>query len=334
MKTQWHVTVLVDEGTISPDDPEFTGAPREPMTEYHVVEALRILGHRVSIVGVYDNLPDMIGKLQEQAPDVVFNLTEQFRGFRTFDKNIVSVLEMLQLPFTGAGSLGLLLCRDKCLCKQLLAVHRIRVPGFLALPLGKKVKIPKSIRFPMVIKPALEDGSDGISNASLVWDEQALRERVEYVHDRWEQHAIAEEYVQGRELYVTLLGNKRLTVFPFREFFHANDIGGPSMATSQVKWNPEYRKKWGIKFGFAEVDSDLAESIARVCKKVYRILHLRDYGRIDLRVTPEGKMAILEANPNPDLAYGEEVAESAERGGVSYEDLIHRILRQAMQRRA
>ncbi|MBN1123381.1 MAG: hypothetical protein JXA82_00140 [Sedimentisphaerales bacterium] len=334
MIKQLHVTVLVDEGTISSEDPEFTGMPEEPMTEYHVVEALRILGHRVSIIGVYDDLQGMIGKLQQQSPDVVFNLTEQFRGFRTFDKNIVSVLEMLQLPFTGAGAMGLLLCRDKCLCKELLAIHRIRVPGFLALPRGKKVRISKSIRFPLVVKPALEDGSDGISNASLVWDEQGLRERVEYVHDRWEQHAIAEEYVQGREFYVTLLGNKRLTVFPFREFFHADDIGGPSMATSQVKWNQEYREKWGIEFGFAEVSPEMAEQIGRVCKKVYRILHLRDYGRIDLRVTPEGRMAILEANPNPDLAYGEEVAESAERAGLSYEDFIHRILRQAVQRGA
>ena len=329
------ITVLVDFSTVPEEDRQFHDPADKMSTEYHVIESLRHLHHDVSVIGIFDNLEEMIAELKENKPDLVFNLTEQFCGERLWDKNIAGVLDMLQIPYTGSGPMGMMLCRDKRLCKQLLGLHRIRVPNFLSLPWGKTVRVNKSIQFPLVVKPALADGSEGISNASLVNSVDALKERAEFIHDRWQQDAIAEEYIDGRELYVTVLGNKRLQVCPAREFFFDQDTEqGPNMATYRVKWNDDYRKKWGVNFGFAEnLEEETIKHIERVCKKAYRILHLRDYGRIDLRLRPDGKIAILEANPNPDLAWGEEVAESAQRAGINYEKLIDLIIRQALKRK-
>jgi D-alanine-D-alanine ligase len=333
MSRKMNITVLVDATEVKDDDPDFEISPEVPTTEYHVIEALRDLGYRVSVVGAVNDIETIVGTLTEQNPDIVFNLTESFNGDRRFDKNIAGLLEMLRIPFTGTGAMGLLLCRDKGLCKELLSLHKIRVPNFFSLPHGRKFRVAKTTRYPLVVKPALEDGSEGISNASLVNDDSELAERVRFMHERWEQPAIAEEYIKGRELYVGSLGNKRLTVLPIREcLFDFDSKEGPQLATYRVKWNAEYRKKWNIKFGYAELDPTVVKNISHICKKVYRILHIQDYGRIDLRLTDDNKVVILEANPNPDLAYGEEVAEAAEKSGLSYEQFIDAVLDHALRR--
>ncbi|MFZ9023359.1 MAG: D-alanine--D-alanine ligase family protein [Anaerohalosphaeraceae bacterium] len=327
------ITVLVDAATVPTEDPEFHHPEGKIITEYHVIEALRLLGHRVSVIGVFDNLESIIRDLKKIQPDLVFNLTEQYYGERLWDKNIAAVLELLQIPYTGTGTVGLMLCRDKRLCKQLLGLHKVHVPNFISIPWNRTIRIPKKIHYPLVIKPALADGSEGISNASLVATEEALIERTLFIHERWQQDVIAEEYIEGRELYVTVVGNKRLKVFPARECLYDFDSDkGPSLATYRVKWNDKYREQWGIHFGFADLDEETEQRIARVCKRAYRTLHLRDYGRVDLRLRPDGKIFILEANPNPDLAYGEEVAEAAEKAGCSYEHLIAQIINQTLKR--
>ncbi len=333
MKKKLNITVLVDIGEIPPEDPDFLISKGQESSEYHVIGALRKLGHNVSVLGTMENIEEAIIQLKEQEPDLVFNLTEHLGGDRKFDKNIAALLEMLEIPFTGAGSTGLLLSRDKRLCKQLLSLHRIRVPRFVSLPYKKAIRFPKKLHFPLVVKPALEDSSEGISNASIVSKEETLKERVKFVHERWEQAAIAEEYIEGQELYVSILGNKRLCVLPIREcFFNPEDNKGPCLATYRVKWNVKYREKWDIKFGFAKLEAPLVKKIERVCKKVYKALQLRDYGRIDIRLTSDNKIFILEANSNPDLAYGEDVAESAHKCGISYENLIKRIINSALRR--
>ena len=153
------------------------------------------------------------------------------------------------------------------------------------------------------------------------------------VHERWKQAVIAEQYIEGQELYVSILGNKRLYVLPIREcFFNDEDNKGPCLATYRVKWDAKYREKWDIKFGFARLEAPIIKTIERVCKKVYKVLNLQDYGRIDIRLTSNKQIYILEANSNPDLAYGEEVAESAEQCGISYESLIQRIVNTATRR--
>jgi D-alanine-D-alanine ligase len=333
MKKKLNITVLVDIAEIPSGDQDFLNPPEKVSTEYHVIEALRALGHNVSVLGIMDNIEETITNLREQHPDIVFNLTEHLGGDRNFDKNIAALLEMLEIPFTGTGTTGLLLSRDKRLCKQLLSLYRIRVPRFASLPENKIINLPKKLHFPLVVKPALEDSSEGISNASIVGSEDALKERVQFVHERWKQAAIAEEYIEGRELYVSILGNKRLCVLPIREcIFNIEGNKGPCLATYRVKWNEEYRKKWDIKFGFAELEVPLVKKIERVCKKVYKVLQLRDYGRIDIRLTSDNKIYILEANSNPDIAYGEEVAEAAEKYGISYNNLIKRIINAALRR--
>jgi len=335
MSRKLHVTVLVDEAEITDEDPNFEAVPESPTTEHHVIGALRTLGHEVSVLGAVSDIAIIVKTLAFNKPDLVFNLTEAFNGDRRLDKNIAALVQMMGIPFTGTGPAGLMLCRDKRLCKELLSLHKIRVPRFFSVPTGRSVRIPKTAPYPLVVKPALEDGSEGISNASLVGNETELKERSRYMHERWEQAAIAEEYIEGRELYVSILGNKKLTVLPIRECsFDYEGNEGPQLATYRVKWNEEYRKKWNITFGFAELDEGVVENIGHVCKKVYRILHLKDYGRIDLRLTPENKVVILEANPNPDLAYGEDVAEAADRYGLIYERLIGRIVSLARSRYA
>ena len=329
------ITALMDLAAIPDDDPRLDDEGGEPITERHVVSALRELGHKVSILGVESSVEQLLSGLDADKPDVVFNLTESFRDNRGFDKNIAALLELLDIPFTGPGSSGLLLCRDKGLCKQLLGLHRIRVPKFVQIPVGRRIRLSRSLPYPMVVKPALADGSEGIAEASLVTTEEACIERIRFVHDRWRQAAIAEEYIDGRELYVGVLGNNRLTVFPAREIvFGKGDGDGPVLATYRVKWDTGYREKWGITFENANLDEAMFRRVARVCRNVYRILQLRDFGRIDLRVTPDGGIVVLEANPNPDIAYGEEFAEAAENAGVGYTALIGRIVRLARARYA
>jgi D-alanine-D-alanine ligase len=333
MKKKLNITVLVDEAEIPANDPDFSVNVDEPSTEYHVIGAVRALGHNVSVLGVMKDIEETILGLKEQRPDLVFNLTEHLGGNRRFDKNIAALLELSQIPFTGTGSTGLLLSRDKILCKQLLGLYKIRVPRFAYFPEGKNIRLPKKLQFPLVVKPAFEDSSEGISNASIVESQEALIERVQFVHEGWHQAAIAEEYIEGRELYASILGNKRLFVLPIREcYFNPEEDKGPRLATYRVKWHKEYREKWNIEFGPAQLETTVVKKIERVCKKVYRILHLQDYGRIDLRLTPNNKIFILEANSNPDLAYGEEVAEAAEKFGIPYENLIKRIIYTALRR--
>ena len=334
MKKKLNITVLVDQAEIPPADPDFFEPPEDSNTEYHVIEELRLLGHNVSVLGAAKDVEIMAAALKELEPDLVFNLTEHLEGDRRFDKHIASFLEMSGIPFTGTGSTGLLLSRDKRLCKELLSLHRIRVPNFVFFPLNKPVKISKAIKYPLVVKPVYEDSSEGISNASIVENIDTLRERVQFVHERWKQAAIAEEYIDGREFYVGMIGNKKLRVLPIREcHFDYEGQDGPRLATYRVKWNAKYREKWKISFGYAEIEPEIFKKIERICKKIFKVLQMRDYCRIDLRLTPDKNVYILEVNANPDIAYGEEIAEAAEKAGISYQSFISSIINSTLRRR-
>ena len=332
MKESLRITVMMDEGCVPADDPEFTSDDQTPITERHVVTALRELGHQVRILPVGHELAPVMASLREP-PDLVFNLTEQFGNDRRMDKNLAGLLELMQVRYTGTGPTGMMLCRDKGLSKQILSLHRIRGPDFFVVPVGRTPKPPRRIQYPLIVKPVYEDASEGISMASVVKNADELAQRVRLVHERYQQIAIAEEYISGRELYLAILGNRRLSAFPAREIrFGADGNGGPEIATSRVKWDKNYREKWKIEYCFADLPQPLAAKVAHVCKKVYRLLQLRDFGRIDLRVTDDNRIVILEVNPNPDIAYGEEVAEAAGAVGISYNQLIDRIVRLALRR--
>lgn len=331
------VLVLCDSAGTPPPDQDFS---RELKTEdwaaeAHVIDALKRLGHEVRMLGVYEDPSLIIDEVKAHPPDVVFNLTEHFNDRSAHDRNVAGLLEMLDVCHTGSGPIGLTLCKNKGMAKEILAYHRIRVPDAAVFPPGSAVKRPKRLTFPLFIKPVNEEASYGISQDSFVENDQAFEERVRFIQERMNQEALAEEYIDGRELYVSVMGNRKLQVFPIREVIFAEvPEGRPRFSTFKAKWDDAYRKRWGIQNIFAEPLPDgMAQRIARICKKVYRVLRIRGYGRIDLRVTPQEEIVILEANPNPNLDRDDEFAQSAMKAGLSYEHLIQRILRLALSDR-
>ena len=228
-----------------------------------------------------------------------------------------------------------MLAHDKALSKQILHYHRIPIPDFGVFPLGRKVRRSRKLEFPLLVKSLTEEGSLGISKASLVQNDEQLVERVGFIHEQIGTDAIAEQFIPGRELYVGITGNQRLQTFPIWELRQTEAPEDPLIATSKVKWDPEYQKKKGIHYGRAEgLDETLEQRLATICKRTYRILNLSGYARIDLRLTPEGQPYVLEANPNPELSFGAEFADSAESIGIEYPELIQRILSLGLRYRA
>jgi len=296
--------------------------------EFDVVETLDYVGHDVRSLGVGSDLGVIRRAIKELKPHIVFNLLEDFHDVAIYDQNVVSYLELLRIPYTGSNPRGLLLARDKALSKQLLAYHRISVPEFAVFRMGRVARRPKRLQFPLIVKSLTYDGSAGISQASVVEDEQKLQERVQFVHKSLGTDAIVEHYIEGRELYVGLLGNLRLRIFPVWEMhFSKLPEDARPIATGRVKFNSKYQKKYGIRTDQAkDLPEETLQRIERLCKRTYRILGLSGYARIDLRLDTAGRIHVLEANPNPQLAYGEDFAESAERAGISYEELLQRII--------
>jgi D-alanine-D-alanine ligase len=301
-------------------------------TEAHVLEALQQLGHTVEHLAIFDDLHLLRQKLESFSPDVIFNLADQFKNNRAFDQNIVSFLEMQGIPFTGCGSTGLTLCKHKGISKKILSYHRIHVPNFVTIARGKRIARPPRLKFPILVKPLKEEASIGISQASFVETDEQFKERVQFIHEKIDCDAIAEEYIEGREFYVSTMGNLRLKVFPIRELvFKEVPPDEPKIATYRAKWDEEYRKKWGLQNQFPEgLEAPLVSSIEQICKRIYRLLTIDGYARIDLRVTADNKVFFIEANPNPILAQDEDFALSALKAGLAYPQLIERILQSAM----
>lgn len=319
-----HVTLVPPDDLTDPDDPRM----ETYRTEYDVKQALTGLGHEVRVVGVYDDLAPVRKTIEEWKPHIAFNLVEDFAGVSAFDYYMVSYLAMMKIPYTGCNPRGLLLARDKALSKKLLAFHRILVPEFTVFAFGRPVRPARQMRYPVIVKSLTEEGSVGIAQASYVENAEQLRERVALIHEKFQGDAIAEQYIDGRELYVTVLGNNRLKVLPIRELaFQHTAEGTPRMATYKVKWDPKYRERWGIDYKFAtDLPEGAAERIARLCKRIYRILDLSGYARIDLRLAPAGEMYVLEANPNPGIARDEDSTLSARKAGIGYKEFIQRLV--------
>lgn len=302
-------------------------------TETNVLGALRELGHTAAYVAIFDNLDLLRQKLESFQPDVIFNLADQFKNNRAFDQNIVSFLEMYGVPFTGCGSTGLTLCKHKGISKKILSYHRIHTPAFVIIARGRRIARPPKLRFPILVKPLKEEASLGISQASYVSNDEQFRERVQFIHDKYANDVIAEEYIHGRELYVSLMGNLRLHEFPIRELvFKEVPPDEPKIATFKAKWDDEYRERWGLKNQYAEdLDPVVVRDIQQTCKRIYRLLTLDGYARMDLRLTADNKVYFIEANPNPILAADEDFALSASKAGVPYPQLIERIMRQGLR---
>lgn len=332
------VLVLVREGLVPPDSMEGYSDKEiaEWKCEYDVVSTLHNLGHDVQPLGVLDDLAPLRSSILEWKPQIAFMLLEEFHGVTTYDHAVVSYLELMRQRYTGCNPLGLMLTHDKSLAKKILTFHRIPTPHFAVFPVGHKVRMLKRLHFPLLVKSAVEDASYGIAQSSIVQDEKGLRDRVQFVHDSVGSAALVEEYIDGRELYVGVIGNQRLQTFPVWEMvFSKMPEEVHRIATARVKFDPVYQKKHGIITRAArDLSKGAVENIARICKRVYRVLQMSGYARIDLRLAEDGRVYVLEANANPNLEFGEDFAESAEVAGVSYERLLERIMRLGLRYQA
>jgi len=300
----------------------------EVRTEYNVYSTLYNMGHEVILVGVYDSLRELRETIRATKPHVVFNLLEEFSGIPTYDMHVVSFLELMQQRYTGCNPRGLLLSRDKVLTKQVLAWHRIATPAFHLFPFGRRFAEPKKLKFPLFVKSATEDASAGISQASIVDDMKSLRQRVEFIHTQVQSDALVEEYIDGREIYVGVMGNTRLTTLtPWEMDFGSLSRAQEGIATRKVKWDRKYQEKHGIKTRAAKKlgENGLAR-LDKLSRRIYKALHLSGYARLDFRLREDGSLFLMEANANPNLSHGEDFAESAEVMGMKYDALITRIV--------
>jgi D-alanine-D-alanine ligase len=324
------IIVLMHELLVPPDS--LTGYSDEEMmewkTEFDVVTTLRELGHEVTPIGVSDELSVIQKAIRNLRPHVAFNLLEEFHGVGVYDQHVVSYLELKKLHYTGCNPRGLMLSHDKPLSKKILSYHRIRTPGFFVAQLGRKPRMPARFEFPLLVKSVTEDASLGISNSSVVRDEKQLFDQIDRIHSELATDALVEAFIEGRELYVGALGNRRINLLPIWELrFKKAPAGTQVIATSQVKWDLDFQKKMGVATDEAtDLDSKTTEKINSVCRRVFRALSLSGYARMDLRLTEDNEVYVLEANPNPNLSFGEDFAESAERAGYQYEALLQKIL--------
>lgn len=323
------VLVLMHKDLVPPDplnghDP----SQAEWKTEYDVVTTLRKLGHEVSPLGVKSDLGVIRTAVEEWRPHIAFNLLEEFDGLAVYDQNVVSYLELLRVPYTGCNPRGLMLARDKVLAKKLFSFHRIPFPDFIVVPQGRMVKRPAWLSFPLIVKSVTEEASLGISQASIVEDDAKLKERVAFIHESVDTGALIEEYIEGRELYVGVIGNGQLQALPVWEL-RMDKLPGDArrIATERVKWSRKYQDKYGITSEKAKnLPSGKVEQIQHLAKRVYRALGLSGYARIDLRMNEQSHLYVLEANPNPQIAQNEDFADSAESANYRYEDLLQELL--------
>jgi D-alanine-D-alanine ligase len=323
------VLVLVHETLVPPEDTSGYSAQEidEWRTEYDVSTSLKAMGHEVKVLGLGDNLAELRAVITEWKPDIAFNLLEEFQGIVTYDQYVVAFLELMRLPYTGCNPRGMMISRDKVLSKQILAYHRIPTARYALLPRKRRYAEPRKLKFPLFVKSATEDASLGISQSSIVYDGQRLRERVQFIHEQTNSDALVEEYIEGRELYIGVMGNDRLTTFPVWELNFGTLPDVMSFATRKVKWDRKYQQRHGIGTGPAR---DLAAGqslrLAALARRIYRALSLSGYARIDLRLKPDGSVYVLEANANPNLAQIEDFATSALAAGMGYDTVLQRIM--------
>jgi D-alanine-D-alanine ligase len=325
------VLALMHEDLIPPDEVTLKGEELESApwkTEYDVMRTLGELGHEVRPLGIGSELGPLRTAIEEFKPHIAFNLVEGFADVSTFDQNVVAYLELLKLPYTGCNSRGLLLARDKAIAKKLLTYHRIPVPGFAIFPRGRRIRRPTRLKFPLFVKSLNLDASIGISQASVVETDEKLEERVKFIHESTDTDALVEQFIDGRELYVGVVGNDRLEVLPIWELsFTKMPEEVRKIATERLKWSLKYQKKHGINSEEAkDLSNGMKERIREMCKRVYRNLMLSGYARIDLRLSETTGVHVIEANPNPQLSYDEDFAQSAKKTGIAYGELIQRIL--------
>jgi D-alanine-D-alanine ligase len=304
--------------------------PSSAPDEERIVRTLRKAGHEVRTVGVLDEWEPLRTEIVSFKPNIAFNMLEEFAYKSFYDQNVVSFLQMAGVPFTGNTPRGLILARDKMLTKKVLAYHGIKTPRCVVYPVGGKFEPPSELGFPLFVKSKIEDASLGISQSSIVRSEVKLKERVRFIHESIGTDALAEEFIEGKDVYVGIVGNGKLHVFPPWELV-AN--GKRVFATANLKHSRKFRRKFRVKLRRAKsLAPNLESSIIDIARRVFQALYLSGYARIDFRVTTDGTPYVLEANPNPDLSKDECLARAAADCGVGYPELLEKILHAGMKR--
>lgn len=325
-----HPLLIPPENAAQIDNREFL----DWSTEYDVISTLQTLGHGVEILGVYKNLEELIVKIREYQPDIVFNLLEEYGGDVNKDSHIVAVLEMLGVAYTGCSAKNLMVARDKSLTKKILAHHKIKTPQFQVITKDQKsYKVSEKLEYPCIVKCLHEEASKGIGQSSVVLSEDKLRQRVEFIHTSIGDDAIVEEFVEGREFFVGIIGGARPEVLPVWElFFENSDNPEKQFYTNRAKFNEEHRKKLGVRTGAAKLSPQEEKTIQKMCLKIYQCLGLNGHARIDLRMNKKGICSVLEVNTNPNIGILDEFALSAKHRKISYSGLISKLLRSGFQR--
>jgi D-alanine-D-alanine ligase len=329
---KYRVLALVHKDLVPKEDAPPAEVNPEWRMEWDVVTALRKRGHEVLVIGVHDDLTPIRQSIDSFKPTIVFNMMEAFADIGVFDQNIVSYLELLRVPYTGCNPRGLTLSRDKALSRKLLAYHRIPAPYFTVVPLDRKPVLPKKLHYPMIVKSLTYESSIGISQASVVASEEQLVKRVKYIHDTILTPAIIEQFIDGRELYVGVMGNHRLRVFPVWEMSFAKmSDNNWRIATERVKWNVKYQKRHGIDTAEAQLPDEVTAKVQHLAKRTYRALELSGYARIDFRMDANQNPYVIEANANPQLAEEEDFAQSAKKAKLPYPKLLECIMALGVQ---
>jgi D-alanine-D-alanine ligase len=298
-----------------------------------IFEALQKLGHEPSYFEL-DGRPQSLHSLSKCDADLVFNLTESFDGDDTKEMNVVAYVDLLGLRYTGAGPHSIFLAQDKAIAKKIFAFHGIKTP-FFATSYRGRIEHAHDISFPLIVKPSWEDGSIGIDAGAVVKNVKEMMERVQYIQDEFDSPALIEEYIEGREIYAGVLGNyERAQVLPLVELDLSRlPEGTPKIASYDVKFEKNTEAYKLTKSHIAEdLDEETAKRLSDTALAAYRALKLRDYGRIDMRLAPNGDVYVIEANPNPWLASRQEFSMAAKAAGLSYAELIGSIIDLAMSR--
>jgi D-alanine-D-alanine ligase len=300
-------------------------------TGYDIVNTLRKARHEVRVLGVQHELRPIRAEIDSFQPDIVFNLLEEFHGEPAYDQNVASYLELIRIPYTGCNPRGLMLSRGKDLSKKLLHYHRIPVPAFAVFPMRKKIQRPPRLPFPLIVKSLSEDASLGIAQKSIVDSDDKLQERVTFIHEKIGTAAIAEQYIDGRELYVGVIGNDRMRVLPIWELYFGD--AASKIATAKVKFDVKYQEERGILQGPAmDLPPEIYKRIQNLTRRICRTLELDGYARVDFRLSADGIPYFLEANPNPEIARHEVFAEAAAYDGMTYSEMVRRIVALGIQR--
>jgi D-alanine-D-alanine ligase len=297
-----------------------------------VVEALRARKHTPSVLGVHGDLGKLISGLKRRKPTLVFNLLEMFNNTLKGDVEVAGILDLLQIPYTGGGPLELALRQDKGLAKKALAFDKILYPDFAVFS-RDDLETGGNLRMPLFVKPLRADASIGISARSLVSNAVELMKCVVNIHERVNDSALAEEYIEGREFYVAVLGNRDPVAFPPIEVdFSGLPAGSPRIHGSKAKWSKESAEYKGTRSVIANLPDELRARLQKVSLDAYRALRVRDYGRVDLRLTESGEIYVIEVNANCYLEKESEFATAALAAGIDYPTLLDRIASLAMER--